>query len=230
MIVPALPGPVRALLAEVPVDLGRDEARDMARRELSKPSYDRDTPLLTRIARWILDQIERLLEAAGGALSSSLGVAAVIAVVVVLAAVIILRAGPLARSGRQRPGAVLPPQRLTAMQYRAAADEAARRTDWKIAVVERFRAIVAGLDERGVLDVRSGRTADEVAQEAGVALTDLAERLRAGATLFDAVRYGGAAAGAGDDDELRRLDSDTQAARPGPARRPEAGPTLAVPR
>ncbi|TDC49495.1 DUF4129 domain-containing protein [Jiangella ureilytica] len=222
----------------VPVDLGRDEARDLARQELSRPSYERDTPLLTRVLRWIADQVERILDAATGTLSSQVGLAVIVVIAVAFAAVVILRAGPLARRAAERSGAVLPDRPRSAAEYRAAADDAAARGDWPTAVVERFRAVVAGLEERGVLDPRPGRTADEAAREATavigeIALPDGAGSGRTGgmhvaARLFDGVRYGGAAAGRDDDRLLRAVDDAVTAARSRP--RADDGPVLAVPR
>lgn len=221
--VPLLP------FGEPPVDLGRDAARDAAGRELSKPSYDRDTPLTTRIIRWILEQIERLLDAATGAFSSGMGIAIIVAVVAALAVVVVLRTGPMARSrARRAPGPVLPEQARTAAQYCAAADDAARRSDWNTAVTERFRAIVTDLEQRGVLDARAGRTADEVARDAGTSLADVADDLRTGATMFDAIRYGGADARADDDSTMRRIDRATAEARP--RRAPGPAETLVAPR
>lgn len=220
------------IAASIPVDLGRDEARDLARRELSQPSYERDTPILTRVLRWIAEQVDRILDAATGTLSSQLALAIVVAIAVAFAAFVILRAGPLARRIAGRPGAVLPDRRRTATEYRMAADDAAARGDWTTAVVERFRAVVAGLEERGVLDPRAGRTADEAAREATAVLGELsppAGGMHAGARLFDGVRYGGADAAEGDDRLLRDLDRSVALARPRP--RPAGdGPVLAVPR
>lgn len=220
------------IVTSVPVDLGRDEARDLARDELSKPVYERDTPILTRVLRWIAEQIDRVVEAATGTLSSQLGLAIVVAIAVAFAAFVVLRAGPLARRAAGRAGAVLPDRPRSAAEYRAAADDAAARGDWTTAVVERFRAVVAGLEERGVLDPRAGRTADEAAHEASAVLGELPRPhggMHAGARLFDGVRYGGAAASEDDDRLLRDLDHAVAAAK----RRPEHagdGPVLAVPR
>lgn len=217
-----------ALLSDVPVDLGRDEARDLAREELSKPSYDRDVPILTRILRWFLEQLERLLDAATGVMSTPAGIVAAVAVVVALAAVIVLRAGPMARrAAAGRADAVLPARRRSAAEHRAAADAAAAHGDWNTAVVERFRAVAATLEERGVLDVRSARTAGEVAAEAGAVLPGVAGQLRAGATQFAAVRYGYRHAGRADDEAMRELDAAASSARPGQAK---DAPELVAPR
>jgi hypothetical protein len=225
----------------VPVDLGRDEARDLARQELSRPSYERDTPIFTRVLRWIADQVDRILDAATGTLSSQVGLAVIVVIAVAFAAVVILRAGPLARRAAERSGAVLPDRPRSAAEYRAAADDAAATGHWTTAVVERFRAVVAGLEERGVLDPRAGRTADEAAREATAVLGEIplpdgvdvtpadGGGMHAGARLFDGVRYGGAAATRHDDRLLRELDRAVLEARPhsGPA---AGDAVLAVPR
>lgn len=220
------------ITASIPVDLGRDEARDLARQELSQPSYDRDTPIVTRVLRWLAEQVDRILDAASGTLSSQVGLAIVVALAVGFAAFVILRAGPLARRSAERAGAVLPDRPRSAAEYRAAADDAAARGDWTTAVIERFRAVVAGLEERGVLDPRAGRTADEAAREATAVLGELprpAGGMHAGARLFDGVRYGAAAATQDDDRLLRDLEHAVAAAKP---RRDPADdePVLAVPR
>jgi hypothetical protein len=80
-------------------------------------------------------------------------------------------------------------------------------------VTERFRGAVRRLEERGVLDAVPGRTAEEVAHEAGARVSALAGRLQAAALRFDAVRYGGAAAGADDDAALRALVTDLESSR-----------------
>ncbi len=212
-----------------PVDIGREEARELARRELSKPSYDRDEPLTTRIIQWVIEQVNQLIDAAAGTLTSGVGIAVLVAVVLAVAVVVILRAGPMARTSARRPGPVLPEHRLTAADHRGTADAAARAGDWNTASVERFRATVASLGERGVLDNRSGRTADEAAREAGAVLTGVAADLRAGAALFDTIRYGGADADSDDHATMQRIDEAAAAADPRAARtRSEAG--LSVPR
>ncbi|PSK97908.1 uncharacterized protein DUF4129 [Haloactinopolyspora alba] len=214
---------------DAPAVPGREAARELAERELSKPSYDRDTSLTTRIIRWIVERIERLLDAAAGTLSSGVGIAALVALVGALAVVVVLWTGPMARSASRSAGPVLEPGARTAAEYRAAADDAAARADWDTAVVERFRATVATLEERGVLTPESGRTADEVARDAAAVLAGVSAQLRAGATVFDSVRYGGTAARRDDDDALRRLDSAVLAARPQQAD-DAGGPVLSAPR
>lgn len=224
MIVAALAGLWRG---DTPVDLGRDEARELARRELAKPAYDRDRPFLERAIDWIVEQLDRLLSSAAGTISSGYGAAILVALVVAVVVVVIVRTGPLSRRAKGRRQTVFPDARRTAAEYRAAADRAARDHDWATAVVERFRAIVARLEEDGVLEPRTALTADEAAREAGASFPAQAGDLDRAAAVFDAVLYGEHAADAGDDDHLRRLDDELARTRPRHDPQPEQ---LAVPR
>ena len=215
--------------ADVPVELGRDEARQLAIRELADPSYDSDPPLLQRVVEWIIDWIQELIGRTAGALDGAIGVAVLVVVLALVVVVVVLRMGPLARR-RTRSEPLFPTGRRTAAEYRAAADAAAAREDWSTAVVERYRAVVAGFEERGLLDPRPGRTADEAAAEAAAVFPVHASDLTAGSRLFDKVRYGGLDATAADDALLRRLDDDTRGARPSPGGLPTDAFALAVPR
>lgn len=208
--------------AEVPVELGREEARELAERELAHPSYDAEPPLFQQLVEWLIDRIQDLIGRTAGALDGAVGGAVLLAVVALAVAVVARRMGPLARRGtRSEP--IFPTGRRTAAQYRAGADAAAARGDWSTAVIERYRAVVAEFEERGLLDPRPGRTADEAADEAGAMLPALATELTSTSKLFDAVRYGGRTATPADDERLRRLDDDARDARPGPAG-PATGP------
>lgn len=202
----------------VPVEIGRDEARELAQRELADPRYDNEVPLFQRIIEWLIEQLTRLLDAASGALTSPVG-AVLLAVVIAAIVAIVLRFSPLARRAASRNAAMFGDARRTAREYRAAADAAAAEHRWTVAVVERFRAVVATLEERSVLDERPGRTADEAARDAGVALPTLAADLAVAAQLFDAIHYGGDGATADDDRRMRELDGAVSGA---------VGRTLAV--
>jgi len=214
------------LPADVPVELGREEARELARRELADPAYDAEPPLLQQVVAWIIERIQELIDRTAGALSGSVAGRILVVVLGLVVTLVILRMGPLARRGT-RSDPLFPTERRTAAEYRAAADAAAARQDWSSAVIERYRAVVLGFEERGLLDPRPGRTADEAAAEGGAVLPELASGLRAGSILFDAVRYGGRTATAADDALMRRLDKDAIRARPGSA---DSGLASAVPR
>jgi hypothetical protein len=200
-----------------PVDIPRDDARDAARDELSRSEYHRDDPSLpSRALDWFFDRLGDLLSRAGDN-SPGGGIGLVVILLVLIAAIVLLRIrlGPL-RAARRRADLPLYGDQgpMSAARHRAAADAHAAEGRWDEAVRERFRAIVRALEERAVLDVRAGRTADEAAAEAGRALPDAAADLRTAAATFDDVHYGGRTADRELDRALRELDARCAAARP----------------
>jgi len=203
------------VIASVPVDLGRDEAAQLAREELAKQVYrDAGPGLVERLVRWLLEQAGRLLDGAAGV--SPGGYSGLVVVLLLVAAAVVavrLKVGPLGRRAA-REEALFVGRTRTAAQHRAAADAHAAAGAWAEAVRERLRAVVRSLEERAVLDERAGRTADEAAAEAGRALPSCAAGLRAAAVLFDEIWYGGRPAGPESYAALRDLDAQVQATRP----------------
>ncbi|MPZ64026.1 MAG: DUF4129 domain-containing protein [Pseudonocardiaceae bacterium] len=201
--------------AEVPVDIGRDEARDAARRELTDPVYHRDDPsLLQQGMTWLLNRLDELLRGAGEISPGGYAGLIVLGVLAVLAVVAIrLTIGPIARN-RAEGRALHTGTPRQAAEHRSAADDHAARGEWADAIRERLRAIVRSLEERDLLEVRPGRTADEAAIEAGALLPSCDAGLREAALTFDDVWYGSRRATAAMDEQLRTVDADTAAARP----------------
>jgi hypothetical protein len=223
--------PLALLRAAAPVD--REVAREAAAQELSKGIYHADDPSLLdrvadRILRW-LDGFGHLLNAGpGGAPAGGIGLVLVLAAVVAL---ILWRTGPLRRS-RVRPDVRIELSgRLDADEHRRRADGFAGQHRYAEAVRERMRAIVRELETRAVLDPRPGRTADEVAREAGALVPVIAAELGRGARIFDEVWYGGRAASAGTDAAMREVDQRVRTARLVLSRPAAAGPAgYVVPR
>ncbi|PKK12609.1 MAG: hypothetical protein BUE48_019865 [Thermomonospora sp. CIF 1] len=200
--------------------IGRDEARELARRELDKGIYHRDEP------SWL----ERAWQSFGDWLREIFGKAAAppspgaesgwtsLAVVFVLLVAAVAVVAWLMRGRRNiRAAAQAPPQDRpsTADDHRRAAERHAAAGRWAQAVRERLRAIARDLEERLILAPRPGRTADELAAEAGAALPEHAERLRAGVRLFNDIWYGNRPATAEGYAALVALDEELRAARPG---------------
>ncbi|MFD9896025.1 DUF4129 domain-containing protein [Amycolatopsis sp. NPDC059027] len=201
--------------ADVPVDIDRDTARLRAIEELRDPGYAAARPgLLQQAANWIGARIEEFLETVSQVVPGGIfGLLLIVVLLIVLAVVIRLRVGKVARASRASQP-VFHGARRNAADHRRASAEAAARGDFADAVRERFRAVVRDLEERAVLDVRSGRTADEAAAEAGAVLRELAGALRDGARRFDDVHYGGRP---GTEDSYRflsDLDDRCRKARP----------------
>ncbi|RJQ77093.1 DUF4129 domain-containing protein [Pseudonocardiaceae bacterium YIM PH 21723] len=179
------------MLRGVPIDIGADDARQRAARELTDPGYHADDPgPLERAMDWVLRKLGQLFDGVEvPGINGFLGLAVLLVLVVLIVVIIRLRVGPLART-RRRGAEVFTGTRLSAADHRAAAENAAAAGDMNGAVRERFRAIVRELETRGVLDERSGRTVDEVAGEAGRLLPGCAAGLRDAAGTFDDVVYG----------------------------------------
>lgn len=211
-----VPGAVAVVLAltgatEPPVAPDGPTARRWAQDELLDPVYHQQESLLSRFLAWLGHLFTGLH---GAALPPRGALLAAGAVLVVAVAVALWVAGPVRRARHTPPEAVLAASdRRTAAQLRAAAEAAAASGDFSTAVTERFRAMARDLEDRAVLDERPGRTADEVARDAGAVLTTVAADLLRAGRLFDDVVYGGRTADAADDRALRATDAAVRAAR-----------------
>ncbi|RZS90142.1 uncharacterized protein DUF4129 [Motilibacter rhizosphaerae] len=186
----------------VPVELGRAAARELARRELARPEYARDRPgVVSRALRWVLDRAGDLLSSVGGGGGGVgwLGLAALVLLVVGAVVAVRLRTGALVRSAAAPP--LFAGGALDAAGHAALADEHARAGRHDLALRERWRALVRGLEEDGRLEPRAGRTVGEAAAEAALAVPAAREALGAAAASFEQVWYAGRPA-TGNDDAL----------------------------
>ncbi len=191
---------------DIPVDIGRDEARELAQRELLDPLYAAaKPPWWQRATSWVFDRLADLLDRLGGAADSWLWLVVLGALVALVVFVIVRRTGGLQRSGAAN-GEVFTDQELSADEHRARAEAASARADWGEAVREGFRAIVRQLEERGALDRRPGRTADEAARDAGLVFAECQASLSAAARSFDGVAYGNRSGSAEEYRLMRELD------------------------
>ena len=201
--------------------IGRDQARELARRELEKQIYHRDDPsiverILDKINEWI-DSLTRTVSGAGEQSTSGGWIAlAVIGGLLILVAIAVMWRLGAVRGEAARKGALLDDEPMTAKDHRAAAERHAAVGEWPEAIRERLRAIARDLEERIVLEPRPGRTADELAAEAGSALPEVAEEFAAAVRVFDDVWYGGRPGTADGYALLVRLDERVRAAKPRP--------------
>ncbi|MFG2604217.1 DUF4129 domain-containing protein [Streptomyces sp. NPDC048514] len=200
---------------EPPVTVPRDPAREAARRELSKRMYHENDPgLLQRALNAFWDWLGRLFGTAASATpGGAVGLVVVILCVVAVVAALWWRLG-VPRRQPVSAGVLFDDRPRSAAEHRAAGEAHAAQGHWNQAVRERMRAIVRSLEERALLDVRAGRTADEAAAEAGRALPAHTDRLRAAAREFDDVTYGGRRADEQTYQRLAELDRDVERARP----------------
>jgi Domain of unknown function (DUF4129) len=213
-----LPGPAGgSSLVSRPADrtlVSRRAGQGLARTELSKAIYHRHEPLAQRL----LDAISRLLNDLYTAGKSFPGgwwsVVALAALTALAVALVLARLGPLARAHRDAGPVAAGGQPLSAADHRQRAAQLASAGDYAAAILEAVRGIARQLEERGVLSPRLGRTADEIAAEAGLALPAEAAALHDAAQLFDDICYGERPGTAGGYALVQSLDSRLQSARP----------------
>ncbi|MET8796254.1 DUF4129 domain-containing protein [Nocardia sp. NPDC004568] len=124
-----------------------------------------------------------------------------------------------------------PPRLDAAAVHSAAAEHAAAHGDFDTAFRERFRALLRGLEQRGLLEVRRSRTARETSHEAAARLpAGVSGELPSAARSFDEVVYGGRRA---EEEEYRRLtlaDRFSATAPPPPAEPTDIEPVRRRPR
>jgi hypothetical protein len=199
-VIPALV----AVLADLPKPTRPpDQVNRAIDRVLARPEYQHPGPsLLERVQRDVLDWIARVLSGVVGA-----GLGAWIALAVILALVVLVLwrvAGGVTRdpgqgvavsSGRLRPAA----------DWRAEAEAHERAGEWRQAVRARYRALVADLAGRGLLQEIPGRTSGEYRAELGDALPVAASQFAGVTELFEGAWYGGRPTGAADAAHLRDL-------------------------
>lgn len=170
------------------IDVDRDTAHEAARHELAKPIYPRPS-LFDRLYQWLDDQLYRLTQLAstvpGGWFTVTV-LAVILVVAVVVAVRMARRAMRVNRSDHQLFGAT----ELTAAAHRAAAEQHASRGEWAAAIRERLRAIARHLEECGALTPVPGRTAGELARDAGVEFPAVSSQFADAAAAFNDVAYG----------------------------------------
>ncbi|MCV7360605.1 DUF4129 domain-containing protein [Mycolicibacterium neworleansense] len=171
------------------IDIDRDAAHDAAQNELAKPIYPRASPT-DQISEWLNDLLYRIT-AAGSTIPGGWFTISVLVILVVVAVVVAVRiARRTMRTARAGAQALFDRQELSAAQHRSIAEQYAAQGDWSAAIRNRVRALARHLEEAGVLDAVPGRTATELARDAGAALPARASELSIAATTFNDVTYG----------------------------------------
>ncbi len=171
------------------IDIDRDAAHQAAQSELNKPIYSKASAA-QQFADWVNELIYRLLQKTasipGGWLTAT--VLFILLAVAVVVAIHIARRTLRTNRGGDYPLFEAAP--LTAAQHRATAQSYAADGNWAAAIRHRLRAVARQLEETGILNPAPGRTANELARDAGAALPHLAGELSQAATAFNDVTYG----------------------------------------
>jgi Domain of unknown function (DUF4129) len=171
------------------IDIDRDAAHEAAQHELGKPIYPKAS-LTERLVAWLDELLYRLADESssmpGGWLTIS-----VLAILLVIAIVVAVRiARRTMRTNRGGEFALFGEHELSAAEYRKIAEEYAAEGNWSAAIRHRLRAVARQLEESAVLDPVPGRTATELARDAGRATPNLATELTRAAEAFNDVTYG----------------------------------------
>ena len=197
--------------------------RDTVERVLDRPEYEQPGPsLLERGVQWVLDRLPepgngRLtgpeVDAGGGFVTSAFGWLIAIALVALIAWLLVraFRGYERTSDGDSDDAEGDEPAR-PAQAWPADADAHEREGRWREAVRCRYRAVVAELAGRGLVQEVPGRTAGdyelEVVRRAPGAGRAFSEVTR----LFQAAWYGGRPTGADEAQRARALAADTVAA------------------
>ena len=192
---------------ELPVpDRDPEQVREVVREVLARPEFrPAERSLVERAYDWVLEMVGRLLGAIAG--SGAGGVVGLVLLVLVLAGVGVLVARfsrgltPSAEAAAAMPVG----RRRSAAAWRADAEAHERAGAWREAVRSRYRALVADLAARGLVEEVPGRTAGEYRREIGRAAPAASADFAGATELFEVAWYGRADTGAQQAAHLRDL-------------------------
>jgi hypothetical protein len=212
-LVPAL-APAAGLVLALAQGQGRlrepvrdpEQVREVVREVLSRPEFRPPQRSLTeRIFDWVLELIGRLLAVLGGSGAGGILGLVLLALVLVGVGVLVARFSRGLTPSPEVAAAVPGGRRRSAAEWRAEAEAQERAGAWREAVRSRYRALVADLAARGLVEEVPGRTAGEYRRELGRALPEAATDFAGATELFEVAWYGRSGTGAGEAAHLRDL-------------------------
>jgi hypothetical protein len=196
-----------ALVGDLPAPTrDPDRVREAVREVLARPEFrPPERTLLQRAYDWLLEQAGRLLaELAASGAGGIVGLAVLALALLgigLLAARFSWGVTPSPEVRAAVPGA----PRRPAADWRAEAEAHERAGAWRQAVRCRYRALVAELAARGLVDEVPGRTAGEYRREVGRSLPDAAADFAGATELFELAWYGRGEPGAREASRVREL-------------------------
>jgi Domain of unknown function (DUF4129) len=171
------------------IDIDRDAAHEAAQHELGKPIYPKPS-LVDRLIDWLDGLFQSLANGAASLPGGWLTVSVLLTLLAIAVVVAIHIARRTMRTNRGGDYALFGEHELSAAEHRATAEQYAAAGNWSAAIRHRLRAVARQLEESAVLDPVPGRTATELARDAGRAIPALANELRRAAEAFNDVTYG----------------------------------------
>lgn len=171
------------------IDIDRDAAHEAAQHELAKPIYPKAS-LIERLMDWIDERLTKLI-VEGASVPGGWFTISVLLILLAIAVVVTVRiARRTMRTNRGGEYALFGEHELSAAEHRATAEQYAAAGNWPAAIRHRLRAVARQLEESTVLDPVPGRTATELARDAGRAIPHLAAELGRATEAFNDVTYG----------------------------------------
>ncbi|HJT90337.1 MAG TPA: DUF4129 domain-containing protein [Mycobacterium sp.] len=171
------------------IDIDRDAAHEAAQRELGKPIYPKAS-LTERLMDWISELLYKLMVEGSSVPGGWFTISVLLTLLAVAVVVAVRIARRTMRTKRGGGYALFGEHELSAAEHRATAEQHAATGNWSAAIRHRLRAVARQLEENGVLDPVPGRTATELARDAGRAVPNLAAELLRAADAFNEVTYG----------------------------------------
>lgn len=199
---------------QIPLSPDAPTARRWLQEELTGSIYHDEQNLVDRVMEWLANFFDGLFKIGSGS-SPVLLAAVVLGVIAVIVGVSLLVAGPIRRRRRLTQSAqVLADEDRSTQELRASALNLAGAGQWRLAVLDLFRALVRSLEDRAILDERPGRTAEEAARAAAERFPALAGDLAGAGQMFDAAFYGERDVDQAGFDWMRDVEARVGATRP----------------
>lgn len=203
----AAPAPASAAAADLPAPQHEpEEANEAVDEILRRPELRQPAESISeRVQRWVFERLGRLVDAmfeSGGAtllgwLVAALGLAAIVFFAVRLSR------GVLRDPGVVRSAPVVP--RRSPTDWRADAETHEAAGQWRAALRCRYRALVADLAARGLVEEVPGRTAGEYRHEVTRSVPAAAPDFSDATGLFELAWYGDHPTGPGENERFREL-------------------------
>jgi hypothetical protein len=184
-----------------------DSIRRAAHAILAQPEFRSIPPsVVDRVRHWLGQQASKLLDETLSGHLSVIGAGVLVLIVGLLVWLVVrgvrnLRADPAAR------GPAVASTRRPPADWLAEASACEARGDWRGGLRARYRALVAELSRRGLVDEIPGRTTGEYRAEVAAHLPGAAVEFGTATDLFEAAVYGHRSAGPDDTNEIRELSA-----------------------
>lgn len=191
-----LPAPSRD-----PGEIHRAVSEVLARREFRSAAR----PLLDRIWAWIVTRLGELLAELMASTAGSIIGVTIFLVILVVVGLLAVRFVRTMSGSTEVAAAIVSIPRRGAAEWRAEAEAHEAAREWRQAVRCRYRALLADLASRGVVEEIPGRTSGEYRGEVSRNLPNASEAFAGATEVFDRAWYGRQPTGEGESARFRDL-------------------------